>query len=201
MWKLTRRRTLVTRVAAIPEFDLPLITALILAKAPGLALGHEGISPHHGLGSIARFIIGTSSDELEWLEAANTALGGQAVFMPIRRANRSTVDLEAKVALTDSLADVAHAFQQAAEGDAILAGERSTGRPDTDRELRRIVDEGRGVRRRSLDRDFLIAQRYAADHTIDQAAVTDRAADRRRYEELRDEYELMNGGAPTTWPF
>ncbi len=29
MWKLTRRRTRVTRVAAIPEFDLPLITALI----------------------------------------------------------------------------------------------------------------------------------------------------------------------------
>jgi hypothetical protein len=31
---------------------------------------------------------------------------------------------------------------------------------------------------------------------IDQVAILDRQDDRQRYEELRDEYELLNGGEP-----
>ena len=56
------------------------------------------------------------------------------------------------------------------------------------------------LRRRCLDRDLELADRYVTHGSVDRAVITERAADRRRYEELRDEYLLMNGGEPTTWP-
>ena len=62
------------------------------------------------------------------------------------------------------------------------------------------MGEGRTLRRRCLDRDLELTDQYVTHGSVDQAIVTELAADRRRYEELRDEYLLMNGGEPTTWP-
>ena len=75
MWGVTRRAPM-TRAVNIPEYDRPLVTALVMAKSPRLALGRAAVHPHHGLGGVAKVIVGNSSDDLEWLEAATTALGG-----------------------------------------------------------------------------------------------------------------------------
>ena len=62
------------------------------------------------------------------------------------------------------------------------------------------MDEGRRPRRRCLDRDLELTKQYLTHGSVDQAVITARAADHRRSEELRDEYLLMNGGEPATWP-
>ncbi len=201
MWGFTRRRAPVTRAAGIPEYDRYLLTALAATKSPSLAFGPTTIASHMGFGAVMRTIVGSSSADLEWLEAATTALGGDVVYMPIRRGDGRTTEREAAIGLADGLVDVAHAIEQAKEGDEILAGDRTTGQPDTDRELQRIVGEGRSIRRRTLDRDAQLVEQYVTGHGVDAALISERAADRRRYEELRDEYHLMNGGEPATWPF
>ena len=149
------------------------------------------------LGAVAKVIVGNSSDDLEWLEAATTALGAQVIYMPIRRSDNRTAERELELAMADAMSDVAYADEQATAADAIIAG---VSQHATDRELRRIVGEGRTLRRRGLDRDLELVDQYVTHGSVDQAIVTERAADRRRYEELRDEYLLMNGGEPTTWP-
>jgi len=142
----------------IPEYDRPLVTALVMAKSPRLALGRAAVHPHHGLGAVAKVIVGNSSDDLEWLEAATTALGAQVFYLPIRRSdNRTAGERDRRLAMADAMSDVAHADEQAKAADAILAGE---GQQATDRELRRIVGEGRMLRRRCLDRDLELADRY-----------------------------------------
>lgn len=201
MSRLTLRRTSVTRLAAITEYDRPLVTALVAAKSTALSFGRENVRSDQGLGAIAITIIGTSSDELTWLEQATVALGGHVHYTPIRRADRRAVELETKLSLADAMANVGSAMQLSAEEDAILRVERSTGRPDPDRALRSIVEQGRAVRRRALERDMRLAAQYVAHQHIDQIAVLDRAADRRRFDELLDEYQLMNGGEPAIWPF
>ena len=144
-----------------------------------------------------RSSLGNSSDDLEWLEAATTALGAQVIYMAIRRSDNRTAERERQLAMADAMSDVAYADEQAKAADAIIAG---VSQHATDRELRRIVGEGRTLRRRGLDRDLELTDQYVTHGSVDQAIVTERAADRRRYEELRDEYLLMNGGEPTTWP-
>ena len=131
------------------------------------------------------------------LEAATTALGAQVIYLPIRRSDNRTAERERQLAMADAMSDVAYADEQAKAADAIIAG---VSQHATDRELRRIVGEGRTLRRRGLDRDLELTDQYVTHGSVDQAIVTERAADRRRYEELRDEYLLMNGGEPTTWP-
>ena len=200
MWRLTRR-TAVTRVAMIPEFDRPIVTALIAAKSPRLALGRAAVQSHHGLGAVAIVVVGISNDDLAWLEGATVALDTQVTYLPIRRSDSRTAEREIEFALADSLTGVAYARKQAEEAEAILAGERATNQPATDRELRRIVGEGQMIRRRGIDRDLLLADKYVTHGSIDQTAITERAADRQRYEEVRDEYQLMNGGEPAVWPF
>ena len=153
--------------------------------------------PTSWAGSGRQVIVGNSSDDLEWLEAATTALGAQVTYLPIRRSDNRTAERERQLAMADAMSDVAYADEQATAADAIIAG---VSQHATDRELRRIVGEGRMLRRRGLDRDLELADRYVTHGWVDQAIVTERAADRRRYEELRDEYLLMNGGEPTTWP-
>jgi hypothetical protein len=49
MWGVTRRAPM-TRAVNIPEYDRPLVTALVMAKSPRLALGRAAVHPHHGLG-------------------------------------------------------------------------------------------------------------------------------------------------------
>lgn len=196
MWGVTRRAPM-TRAVTIPEYDRPLVTALVMAKSPRLALGRAAVHPHHGLGAVAKVIVGHSSDDLEWLEAATTALGAQVIYLPIRRSDNRTAERERQLAMADAMSDVAYADEQAKAADAIIAG---VSQHATDRELRRIVGEGRTLRRRCLDRDLELTDQYVTHGSVDQAIVTERAADRRRYEELRDEYLLMNGGEPTTWP-
>ena len=196
MWEVTRRAPM-TRAVTIPEYDRPLGTALVMAKSPRLALGRAAVHPHHGLGAVAKVIVGNSSDDLEWLEAATAALGAQVTYMPIRRSDNRTAERERQLAMADAMSDVAYADEQAKAADAIIAG---VSQHATDRELRRIVGEGRTLRRRCLDRDLELVDQYVTHGSVDQAIVTERAADRRRYEELRDEYLLMNGAEPTTWP-
>ena len=64
MWGVTRRASM-TRAVTIPEYDRPLVTALVIAKSPRLALGRADVHPHHGLGAVAKVIVGNSSDDLE----------------------------------------------------------------------------------------------------------------------------------------
>ncbi len=201
MWGFTRHRAPVTRAAGIPEYDRSLVTTLVATKTPRLTLGRTAIASHLDFGAVTRVIVGSSNEDLQWLEAATTALGGEVVYMAIRRGDARTTGQEVAAGLADGMVDVAHAIAQAKEADAILAGDRTTGQPDTDRELQRIVGEGRSIRRRALDRDSQLIQRYVTDHSVDAALISERAADRRRYDELRDEYQLMNGAAPGTWPF
>ena len=42
----------------------------------------------------------------------------------------------------------------------------------TDRELRRIVGEGRMLRRRGLDRDLELTDQYVTHGSVDQAVIT-----------------------------
>lgn len=201
MWGFTRHRASVTRAASVPEYDRSLVATLVATKPPRLAFGRTAIASHMGFGAVMGTIVGSSSEDLEWLEAATTALGGEVVYMPIRRGDGRITEHEVAAGLADGMVDVAHAIDQGKEADAILAGDRTTGQPDTDRELRRIVGEGRSIRGRALDRDAQLVERYVTDHSVDAALIGERAADRRRYDELRDEYQLMNGGVPATWPF
>ena len=48
MWGVTRRAPM-TRAVTIPEYDRPLVTALVMAKSPRLAFGRDAVHPHHGL--------------------------------------------------------------------------------------------------------------------------------------------------------
>jgi hypothetical protein len=139
MWGVTRRAPM-TRAVNIPEYDRPLVTALVMAKSPRLAFGRAAVHPHHGMGGVAKVIVGNSSDDLEWLEAATTALGAQVMYMPIRRSDNRTAERERQLAMADAMSDVAYADEQAKAADAIIAG---VSQHATDRELRRIVGEGR----------------------------------------------------------
>ncbi len=148
MWGFTRRRAPVTRVVKIPEYDRSLITYLVLAR-PGLTHGRTALSSDQGLGAVIMVIVGHSSEDLEWLETATTALGGDVLYMPIRASDSRAVKHETAAALADGIDGVAHAIGQAAESEAIPAGERRTDQPETDRELRRITEQGRSIRRRA----------------------------------------------------
>ena len=130
---------------------------LSLPSPPRLAFGRAVLHPHHGLGAVARIIIGNSSDDLEWLEAATTALRTQVTYLPIRRSDHRTAARDRRLAGTDAVSDVAYADEQAKAAQAILAG---ASQHAADRELRRIVGEGRMLRRRCLDRDLELADRY-----------------------------------------
>jgi len=196
MWGVTRRAPM-TCAVNIPEYDRPLVTALVMAKSPRLALGRAAVHPHHGLGAVTKIIVGISSDDLEWLEAATTSLAARVAYMPIRRSDNRTAERERQLAMADAMSDVTYADEQAKAADAIIAG---VSQHSADRELRQIVGEGRTLRRRCLDRDLKLADQYVTHGSVDQAIITERAADRRRYEELRDEYLLMNGGEPTVSP-
>ena len=156
MWGVTRRAPM-TRAVSIPEYDRPLVTALVMARSPRLAFGRVVVHPHHGLGGVARIIVGTSGDDLAWLEAATTALGAQVSYLPIRRSDHRTAAGDLRLAGTDAVSDVAYADEQAKAAQAILAG---ASQHAADRELRRIVGEGRMLRRRCLDRDLELADRY-----------------------------------------
>src|SRR5664280_1580286 len=120
MWGVTRRAPM-TRAVNSPEYDRPLVTALVMAKSPRLALGRAAVHPHHGLGAVAKVIVGNSSDDMEWLEAATTALGAQVIYMPIRRSDNRTAERERQLAMADAMSDVAYADEQAKAADAIIA--------------------------------------------------------------------------------
>lgn len=145
MWGFTRHRAPVTRAAGISEYDRSLVTTLVATKTPRLTLGRTAIASHLGFGAVTRVIVGSSSEDLQWLEAATTALGGEVMYMAIRRGDARTAGQEVAAGLADGMVDVTHAIEQAKEADAILAGDRTTGQPDTDRELQRIVGEGRSI--------------------------------------------------------
>ena len=70
MWGVTRRAPM-TRAVNIPEYDRPLVTALVMAKSPRLALGRAAVHPHHGLGAVAKVIVGNSSEDLEWARSGH----------------------------------------------------------------------------------------------------------------------------------
>lgn len=201
MWGLGRGSKPVTRAALITEFDRSLVTALVIKRSPALWLGRSSIRADHGHGVVIKTIAGRSREDLEWLETAIGALGGDVEFMPIRQAEGGDLDRDAELAVSDEMIEVAYAAEMAAEGDAILSGERRTGSAEVDEALRRIVQEGRAVRRRALDRDRGIVVQYLSSGRVDQTVLDERRADGRRYEELRDEFELMSGGHPRTWPF
>lgn len=199
MWPLTRRVP-VTQAANIDEFDRPLVTALV-ANAGGLSFGQEPISSRHGVGAVTRVLIGETRDRLEWLEQATITLGAEVTYMPIRPSAAAEVRAQVQKGIDDGLAGIAHAADQARAAEAIRTGTQSTGRPDIDRELRRIVDESQDLRRRTLDRDLNLARLYIGGHPIDPALPEARSVDRQRSAELRDEYVLMHGGEPKIWPF
>lgn len=201
MWGLGRRSKPVTRAALITEYDRSLVTTLVVKRSPALWLGRSVIRADQGHGVVVRTIAGRDRDDLEWLETAVGVLGGQVEFMPIRQVEGEGLDRDADVAVSDGVLEVAYAAEMAAEGDAILSGERRTGSAEVDDARRRIVQQGRAIRRRALDRDRLLVSQYSAFGEVDQTALSDRRADARRYTELRDEYELMNGGDPGIWPF
>lgn len=198
---LGRRSKPVTRAVMIKEYDRSLVTTLVVKKSPALWLGPSSIRPDHGHGVVIRTIAGRSREDLEWLEAAVGALGGQVEFMPIRQAETRNLDRDAELAVSDGMVEVAHAAEMAAEGDAVLNSERLTGRAEVDDALRRIVQEGRAVRRRALDRDKQLVSQYLSFAQVEHAALLERRGDGRRYDELRDEYELMRGEHPDIWPF
>ena len=102
MWGVTRRAPM-TRAVNIPEYDRPLVTALVMAKSPRLALGRAAVHPHHGLGAVAKVIVGNSIDDLEWLEAATTALGAQVIYLPVRRSDNRTAERELELAMADAM--------------------------------------------------------------------------------------------------
>ena len=102
MWGVTRRAPM-TRAVTIPEYDRPLVTALVIAKSPRLAFGRAAVHPHHGMGAVAKVIVGNSSDDLEWLEAATTALGAQVIYLPIRRSDNRTAERERQLAMADAM--------------------------------------------------------------------------------------------------
>lgn len=201
MWGLGRRSKPVTRAVLITEYDRSLVTTLVIKRSPAIWLGRSSIRADHGHGVVIRTIAGRSREDLEWLATAVDALGGQVEFMPIRQTETDSLDRDAKVAVEDGVLEVAYAAEMAAEGDAILSGERRTGNVEVDDALRRIVQQGRAIRRRALDRDRALVAQYVSSGRVDPTILDERQADGRRYTELRDEYELMNGGNPGTWPF
>lgn len=201
MWGLGRRSKPVTRAALITEFDRSLVTTLVIKRSPALWLGRSSIRADHGHGVVIKTIAGRSREDLEWLETAIGALGGEVEFMPIRQAEGGDPDRDAELAVSDGMIEVAYATEMAAEGDAILSGERGTGSAQVDEAQRRIVQEGRAVRRRALDRDRDLVVEYLSSGRVDQTVLDERRADGRRYKELKDEFELMSGGDPSTWPF
>ena len=66
---------------------------------------------------------GTLADDLEWREAATTALGAQVIYMPIRRSDNRTAERERRTRQPEEIEEHQHI---AGEAQRRMAAERET---------------------------------------------------------------------------
>jgi hypothetical protein len=194
-----------SRAGAVPRFDLGLVTMWIADGAgeqQRVRMAPTFAPTGQDLVDFDPIVFSGPKRELQRLEDAMAWLGAEIVFMPIRKADRDELAARHTRTAAVSAARLAAAVDTAELADEIISGRRATGSVEVDAELQRIVTAGREVLRRCLDRDHrMVELYYSAGTTAPGAMQQERNRDRQRLAELRDEYELMNGGYPQLWPF